>query len=231
VLNQLTLIFIHGAGSNPLVWHLQLKRFKEDAIAIQLPGHPTGSGCTSIEEYAKVVEKYIEENHITKPIPVGHSMGGAIAIELALENAKLKGLVLVGTGARLRVRPEFLSKIRENYPEACKEIAQWSVSSTSVPATIQSIAQEMLKVNSEVTYRDFMACDRFDRMKDVERINCPTLIVCGEDDRMTPPKYSQYLHDKIRNSRLLSIPDAGHSVMLEKHRDVCEAIATFLASL
>lgn len=231
VFNQLALLFIHGAGSNPLVWHLQLKRFKEDATAIELPGHPTGSGCTSIEEYAEAVERQIEENHITKPIPVGHSMGGAIAIELALRKPNLGGLVLVGTGARLRVRQNFLSKIRENYAEACRLIAQWSVSTKSDPATIQSIAQEMLKANPEVAYGDFMACDKFDRMRDVERINCPTLIICGEDDRMTPPKYSQYLHDKIRNSRLLVIPGAGHSVMLEKHREFSDVIATFLASL
>jgi len=231
VFGQLTLLFIHGAGSNPIVWHLQLKRFKEDATAMQLPGHPTGSGCISIEEYVQAVESQIEENHITDPIPVGHSMGGAIAIELALKNPHLKGLVLAGTGARLRVRPDFLSKIRENYAEACRLIAQWSVSATSEPVTVQSIAQEMLKVNSDVAYGDFMACDKFDRMKDVKRINCPTLIICGEDDRMTPPKYSQYLHEKIRNSRLLVVPGAGHSVMLEKHREFSDAIATFLASL
>ena len=91
VFNQLTLLFIRGAGSNPLIWHLQLKRFKEDTTAIQLLDHPTGSGCTSIEECAKAVERQIEENRIRKPIPVGHSMGGAIVIELALRKPKLEG--------------------------------------------------------------------------------------------------------------------------------------------
>ena len=56
---------------------------------------------------------------------------------------------------------------------------------------------EMLKINPEVTYGDFIACDRFDRMKEVEGIHCPTLILCGADDRLTPPKYSQYLHERI----------------------------------
>lgn len=214
-----------------MIWHLQLARFKEKTAAIELPGHPTGSGFTTIEAYANAVEKYIENNHISNPVPVGHSMGGAIAIELALRNSDLAGLVLVGTGARLRVHQDILSKIHENYAEACKLIAQWSVSTTCDPVIVNRIAQEMLKISPTVTYGDFVACDKFDRMKDIDRIQTQTLIICGADDRLTPPKYSQYLHEKIRDSRLVVIPGAGHAVMLEKYRELGDELATFLASL
>jgi len=232
VFNRLTLMFIHGAGSSPVVWHFQLKHFKGNAIAIELPGHPTGSGCTTIEDYAKAVEKQIKENHVTRPIPVGHSMGGAVAIELALRNPDLAGLILVGTGARLRVHPDILSKVRENYAQACRLVAQWSVSTTTRdPVIVGRIAQEMLRINPTVTYGDFVACDKFDRTKEVEDIHCPALILCGADDRLTPPKYSQYLHERIPGSRLVVILGAGHGVMLEKHREFGDAIATFLTSL
>lgn len=215
-----------------MVWHLQLARFKEKAAAVELPGHPTGSGLTTIEGYADVVEKYIEKNHITRPVPVGHSMGGAIAIELALRNPDLAGLVLIGTGARLRVHPDILLRIRENYEEACRLIAQWSVSAAvRDPIIVDRIAQEMLRISPTVTYGDFVACDKFDRMKDIDRIHCRTLIVCGADDRLTPPKYSLYLHEKIPDSRLIVIPGAGHSVMLEKYRELSDTLATFSASL
>jgi pimeloyl-ACP methyl ester carboxylesterase len=53
----------------------------------------------------------------------------------------------------------------------------------------------------------------------------------GADDRMTPVKYSQYLHEKIVNSSLVVIPDAGHNVMLEKHREFNAAVEAFLDSL
>jgi pimeloyl-ACP methyl ester carboxylesterase len=89
----------------------------------------------------------------------------------------------------------------------------------------------LLKVKPEVAYGDFIACDRFDRMNDVQKITCKTLIVVGADDRMTPVKYSQYLHEKIVNSSLVVIPDAGHNVMLEKHREFNAAVEAFLDSL
>jgi pimeloyl-ACP methyl ester carboxylesterase len=210
-----------------MTWHLQLSHFKE-SIAIELPGHPSGLSYDSIGQYTDYLERYLRDGYVPNPIIVGHSMGGAIAIEYALRHPDLAGLGLVGTGARLKVRPEFLSLILTDYEEACRHIASWSVSPTCEPIIIKRIADEMLKIDSKVTYEDFMACDRFDRMNDVGRIQCRTLIVCGTDDRLTPPKYSQYLHDKIRNSKLMVIPEAGHAVMLEKSRLFNEVLESFL---
>jgi pimeloyl-ACP methyl ester carboxylesterase len=158
-------------------------------------------------------------------------MGGAIAIELALQDQYLRGLVLVGTGGRLRVRPEFLSKIRENYQEAAKLIASWSVSSSADPVIAGRLTDELLRVRPEVTLGDFMACDKFDRMKDLSKITCRTLVICGEDDKMAPEKYSQYIHEQITDSRLVTIPGAGHSVMVEKHREFNQVLEGFFASL
>ncbi len=213
-----------------MLWRLQLLHFK-GSLAVELPGHPTGTGYSTIEDYASSVEEHIRKEAVKEPVLIGHSMGGGIAITLALANFKLAGLVLVGTGARLRVHPALLSKVNENYEEASKLIATWSVSPSSDPVIAERIAQELLRMNPQVTYGDFMACDKFDRMNDVQKITCKTLIVVGEDDRMTPVKYSQYLHQKISGSKLVVIPGAGHSVMLEKHRSFNAAVEAFLASL
>lgn len=224
------LLFIHGAGGGSATWQLQLRHF-EGSVAIELPGHPNGLGLKTIPEYVTVVEDYVRHNMIEDPVLVGHSMGGAISIEYALRNPELAGLVLVGTGARLRVHSDILAKINEDYNEAAKLIASWSVSPKSDPIFIDRLAAEILKVKPEVTYGDFLACNEFDRMSEVERISAPTLVVCGADDQLTPVKYSQYLHQHIRNSKLIVIPGAGHSVMLERHREFNAALAAFLASL
>lgn len=226
----MTLVFIHGAGGSPMTWHLQLLHFK-DAVAVELPGHPNSSGLATIEEYANYVANYVQKNGVKDLVLVGHSMGGAIAIEIALRNLNLAGLVLVGTGARLRVHPDLLSKTKENYEEATKLIATWSVSPTCDPIVAERIRNELLKVKADVTYGDFTACDKFDRMNDIEKIPYRTLIVVGADDRLTPVKYSKYLHDKIKDSKLVVIPGAGHSVMLEKHRLFNEALEAFLDSV
>jgi pimeloyl-ACP methyl ester carboxylesterase len=226
----LTFIFIHGAGGTPAVWRLQTAHFK-DSVSVELPGHPTGSGLTSITDYAQSVRDQIRHHEWRDTILVGHSMGGAIALELALGNQDLRGLVLVGTGGRLRVLPEFISELRENYEKAARLIASWSVSPRSDPIIVDRLADDLLKVKAQVTVGDFLACDKFDRMNDLEKLTCRTLIVCGEDDKMTPEKYSNYLHEKIRNSKLEIIPGAGHIVMVEKHRAFNQAVERFVASL
>ena len=227
---KVTLLFIHGAGGGHATWRLQLLRFK-NAQAIALPGHPDGPGRATVEGYTDFVMDYVQAKHIPDPVLVGHSMGGAIAIEYALRNPNLPGLVLVGTGARLRVRQDLLSKILENYQQACRMLAELSVGPECDPILIDRFRNELLKVRPDVTYGDLCACDKFDRMREVDRIVCPTIIVCGSKDQLTPMKYSEYLHQKIQNSKLIEISGAGHSTMLEKHRDFNRVLADFEASL
>lgn len=226
----MTPVFIHGAGASPLVWRLQLLHFK-GSLAVELPGHPSGSGCSSVEDYASSVKEYVRSVGVKGPVLIGHSMGGAVAITLALADFKPAALVLVGTGARLRVHPALMSKVNENYEEAAKLIAEWSVSPSSDPVIAERIARELLRIESKVTYGDFKACNKFDRMNDVQKIACKTLVIVGADDRMTPVKYSQYLNEKIGGSKLVVIPRAGHSVMLEQHRLFNRALEGFLDSL
>jgi pimeloyl-ACP methyl ester carboxylesterase len=79
-----------------------------------------------------------------------------------------------------------------------------------------------------VVYGDFETCDKFDVMGSLDRINLPTLIICGRDDLLTPVKYSEYLRAHIRNSELRVIDDAGHMVMLEKPEEFNEILENFL---
>jgi pimeloyl-ACP methyl ester carboxylesterase len=226
----MAVIFVHGAGGSRLSWQLQLHHF-EGSLGIELPGHPNGRGFKTIQQYSAWVREYLQENQVKDPVIVGHSMGGAIAIECALQEPSLKGLVLVGTGARLRVREDIFTQILQNYPEASMSIARMSVSANCDPVVVERIAREMLKVSPEVTHGDYLACNSFDRMADVERIATPTLVICGEEDQLTPLKYSEYLHKKISKSKLVVIPGAGHSVMLEKYREFNESLEAFLNSL
>ncbi|OHD71127.1 MAG: hypothetical protein A2W19_03995 [Spirochaetes bacterium RBG_16_49_21] len=99
------LIFIHGAGNSGAAWHLQKRHFS-GSRAITLPGHPHGAPLESIDRYAAWLHDYIAENDFGAPVLAGQSMGGGIALSYALNYPDgLSGLVLVATGARLRVNP------------------------------------------------------------------------------------------------------------------------------
>jgi pimeloyl-ACP methyl ester carboxylesterase len=80
-------------------------------------------------------------------------------------------------------------------------------------------------------YRDLSACDTFDIMAQLAEITLPTLIVCGEADRLTPPKYSMYLQQHLSRSTLRILPDAGHYVMYEQPEATNQAIAEWLQTI
>jgi pimeloyl-ACP methyl ester carboxylesterase len=224
-------VFIHGAGGTHKVWRYQTSAFPK-SIALDLRGHPRGKGCDTVSEYAEFVTQEIVEGKLTSPVLAGHSMGGAIAIEIALAHPQLlAGIVLVGSGARLRVTPVIKDEVTRNYAHAAELIAEWAYSPKTDAKLKTASVQELLEVPAIVTYGDFQACDRFDRMNEVSRISLPTLIVCGEDDALTPIKYSQYMKDRIPNARLVIIPGAGHSVMLEKPEELNAALKSFISDL
>ena len=121
---QHILVFVHGAGGSHLNWPPQLRRLAgANTYALDLPGHgqSEGQGRTSISAYADFVAAFLETLGLEKVTLVGHSMGGATALDLALRYPEgLAGLVLVGSGARLRVAPAILDGIRQDFQAAVR---------------------------------------------------------------------------------------------------------------
>lgn len=192
----------------------------------------THGRLSSIDGYADWVAAEIGNRGWAPAAVCGHSMGGAMAQTLALRYPGLLGaLVLVGTGARLKVLPNLLASLSSDYPAAVDSIMKMAFGPSAPASMLRKSARQMLRVPVGVTLGDFQACDRFDIRAEVERIRVPTLIICGSEDRMTPPRYAEFLKEKIPASKLVLIPGAGHMVMLEKPDEVNAALADFLAGL
>jgi len=225
-----TLLFIHGAGGSHELWEYQLGFF-DHAIAVDLPGHDVGAGRNTIDEYVEEVKRFCDENSLRNIVMIGHSMGGGIAQKFAIDYQEyLKAIVLVCTGAKLRVAPQIFAAAK-NHAQAIELIIELAFSNKAPSETRKRAAKEMMKIRPEVIYDDFEACDKFDVMSRLKEIKLPTLIICGLEDRVTPVKYSEYLKNNIPNSRLEIIANAGHMVMLEKPEELNERLETFIKEL
>lgn len=229
------LILIHGAGGNNLLWKRTLGYLSGPGIAraVNLPGHPDGAiTCHTVREYSQCVREFIKDCELPKPVVCGHSMGGAVALTLAAEHPEgVGGLVLVDTGAKLGVDPKIVAGL-EGQPMKAIEQLITPMSFHKVDLQTGREARSALSVsNLPVFLNDYLACDGFDVRNSLSRISAKTLIVCGESDRMTPPRWSHYLSARIPSSSLYFIREAGHMVPLEKPELLASLIQWFLGSL
>jgi pimeloyl-ACP methyl ester carboxylesterase len=230
---RVTVLFIHGAGGGQYTWSYQKGFFEKqfNPIVIELPGHGESGeeGEEEIGRYAEHVRTFLKTLGLQKVFLVGHSMGGAIVQTLALIHPEMiKGIVLVGTGARLKVLPMILDGIKNNFEETVKKINQFAYSQKASSDLIEKGVSTMLQCRAEVLYGDFLACDRFDFMNEVGKINLSTLILCGDDDQLTPIKYSQFLQSRIKGSKMEVLPNAGHMAMMESPQAFNEKIGEFI---
>ena len=230
---QQAMIFIHGAGESSYIWKDQMINLQHEhsLIALDLPSHGKSSDLKriSIEIYVDAIKTLVEHLHLKKVILVGHSLGGAIAQTYYFKYREdVTALILCATGARLRVSPMIFDSIQNDYSEFLKTLPIGAFYRKTPRDIIDDFVDEMSKTEPEVAYQDFSFCNEFDMIKKVRQIRVPCLIICGNADKLTPLKYSQFFEAKINNSILIVIKNAGHMVMLEKPEEVNQAIQDFL---
>jgi pimeloyl-ACP methyl ester carboxylesterase len=228
------LLLIHGAAGSRLFWPSAIRRLEGvEVYALDLPGHGASGGEAqpTIEGYVSSVAKWIEAAGLSRVVCAGHSMGGAIALALALRSPDaLAGLILVGTTAALRVNPVLLqlSDSLATYRKAVELIVEWSFGSQAPPRLLELAGRRMGDVPARVLHADLEACSRFDVASQIPSIALPSLVICGSEDRMTPPKLSQALGGALPRSELRLVEGAGHMVMLEQPEGVAASIRHFL---
>jgi len=226
------LVFLHGAGSSSLSYYYQLRHFR-NSKAIDLPGHTTGKACHDIDSYLEWVRGFITARRYKDVVLCGHAMGGAIALLYALRYPEeLKGLILMGTGARLHVHPDHLERCRQPGPDNAKWLAGYMKSFKGVATDMHPVlSQRAVELGPEVELNDLLACDGFDVMDQLGKIDLPTQVLCGSEDVMTPVKYADYLTEHMQNARETVIEGGTHFVQMEKFKKVNEEIEHFMASL
>lgn len=228
---MIPLVLVHPSGYTHEIFAAQTAAFPQ-ADAVSLPGHPEGDPLATVGEMADWLERDLRWRGGEPSAIGGNSLGGAVALEFALRYpAQTAALLLIGTGARLRVSAGIFDMIATKWPHCVPALVDYSLG-PEPPAGMRERAEAMhLAVGPASTRADFQACNEFDVRDRLAEITAPTLIVVGELDEMTPVKYSQYLHEHIAGSELLVVPRAGHLVMAEKPDVVNAAIDRFLKKI
>lgn len=223
-------VFIHGAAGSSSFWELVRPAFP-GAWMVDLPGHAAGRArrrdsvlasepiLDSIDAFADWLMAEIAARQWGEVVLVGHSMGGAIAQAVALRRpAWLHGVVLSSTGPILPVPAELIDLVQHNYPAAVEWILAHSFATPPTGYRREGIRRQLLRIPPAVTLADYRACTTFDIRAPLEQASwsLPTVILCGEKDRMTPPAYSQFLVAHMAGAQLALIENAGHMAPVEQ---------------
>ena len=221
------MVLLHGAGGNAATWARVAQAWSGfDLWCPDLPGRGGSppSAAASAGEAAAWVERLAEAFGWRHPIVVGHSYGGAVALELALRcPERLGGIVLVSSGARLRVAPQILAAV------AAATVARpfrlnFAFGSGCPADVVQGYGDAAAATPPAATLADWQACDRFDRLGSLEAVAVPTLVLHGGADRLTPPMHQQRLAEAVPGALRVAIPGVGHMLPWEDPEGCAHAV-------
>lgn len=230
-------ILLHGAGGTHLNWPPQVRRLDgQPMIAVDLPGHGNseGVGRQSVSDYAADLLRFLDVLRLPSAVFVGHSLGSAIALALALEKPeRVFALGLLGAGAQLRVAPALLEAASRtsSFRQAVQMVVDKGYSEYAGTRLKELAAERMARTRPPVFYGDFLACEAFNVADRLEQIHVPTLVLGAAQDILTPPWCSSALTARIPGARLHMISRAGHMFMLEQPEKTAAALAAFFNSL
>ncbi len=230
---KISLVFIHGSGSNHSMWSHQYAKLRKryNVFALDLPGHgrSSGSGENKVENYARAVKALLDELKLARPVIVGHSLGAAIALQMALlYPQEIAGIVPVGGGITMPVNPLVFAGLKTNSAETIDLICKFSLAKENRAKLLAPLQKSLAQANIEVLQGDLAACDALDLTAEIVKINIPVFVICGDNDKMTPSALSGELGAKISGAKLCFIEGAGHMPMLEKPEIFNEELTKFI---
>jgi 3-oxoadipate enol-lactonase len=233
------LLCVHGSGGTHPVWKSQLARLSGErpVAALDLSGHgesddvDTEPGPDTLDAYASDVLAVAEA--VDAGVLVGNSLGGAVALTAVLDHdADPDALVLAGSGAKLGVTEDlrtwlagedggfdravgFLHGEDKLFHDPSEQAREFS-------------KRAMRECGRAVVERDFLSCHTFDVRERLSDLDCPVFALTGEHDRLTPPKFHEYVAEHVPEGEWTTISDAAHLSMLEEPAAFNDALGEFL---
>lgn len=236
-------VLIHGGGHDPEVWESFATASAASGARVLVPALPAhgGSGGEALADIDAMAD-WLQALLLQLALPgvqlCGHSMGSLIALATAAaEPDRVARLVLIGSCAPMPVSDFVLDAARQDPPRAWELINKFSFAPAEVLGAERRLALEqrnlarMQRQGAAVLATDLAACNAWQGgLTAARRVRCPSLILCGEFDRMTPAEAAHPLLDALASAnsaaRLQVLAGSGHTMMEEIPQQLIEALRT-----
>ena len=244
--DQPCIVFLHGAAMDHSVWMQQTRYFahhKFSVLALDLPGHgrSEGSPMDDIGAIAAWVLRVIDVAGVNQAILVGHSLGALVALEATSQaHQNFRGLALLGVSCPMPVHDALLAGAAKNNHQALDLINGWGhgrgsqIGRNQIPGIwlIGNGIRLLESAGDGVLYADLRAVQNYGSgMEKASNVKCPTLVLIGQEDRMTSPKATELLTKQMSSCKSIVIADCGHMLMLEKPDEVRQELLEYLSEV
>jgi 3-oxoadipate enol-lactonase len=233
------IVFLHGVGSDKSVWHPQLAHFGQErrAIAFDYPGYgdsdPAPEG-TSRDDYAAAILSAMTALGVPRAHICGLSLGGVVA--LAMHDAAPDSCVSLILADTFAVHPEggaiYERSLAAVAAGPLRILAESRVdlliAQPADPAVRSEVIETMARIDPEAYRTGAEAVWLADQRGRADAVRVPTLVLCGSEDKVTPPQLSHALTKLIPGARYEAIDGAGHLANLERPEAFNTAVGAFV---
>lgn len=245
----LPVVFLHGIGGNRLNWTDQLRSVGQRHLAVAWDARGYGDsedppGPRAFPDFAADLLRVLDHLDAPRAVLCGLSMGGLVATDFHSRHPeRVAALVLCDTspGLRKHMSPEEMERFLDARRKPLLEgktpadiapmLARDLVSPRTPPERVARLIDSLSRLRTESYLKTIEAVTRWDARYDLAAIRVPTLVICGEDDKLTPPDVCRRLAESIAGARFALIPAAGHLSNIEAPEAFDAALLGFLDSL
>ncbi len=237
--SKLSAIFIHGTGLDHTVWTLPMRYFARhgrNVLAVDLPGHGGSEGppLESIGDMADWVARVLVAVGVEQAAIIGHSMGSLVAFETVVRHPKCaRALALLGISAPMPVHDQLLGAAKADDHAALDMLTIWShshvgqVGGVGTPGLWMTGGNMKLleRAGAGVIHAGLKACNDYGDGSDrAIQIKCPTLVILGSRDVMTPSRVGKHLGELIPEAEIVVMNNCGHAMLTERPNEVLDAL-------
>ncbi len=229
------LILIHGLAGDSRLFHNQLKFFAPycRVIAPDLPGHGKSDAFddNTASLYSEALSRIIDHEGLGQSILLGHSMGGAVAIQYYLANRdKIKAMILVSTSPKFSIDSKTVANAEEDFVNFYKSLITRSFSRKAGIFLLAS-QNSIPETQKKALIADLQICTAIDFEDSLSEIRVPALIIANRDDAVLDSGLTAEMSKKITGSRLVIFSSSGHVPFFEESDSFNREVKNFMETI